>query len=93
MAEPLVIGDTIDFTATVKKDGATWDITGGTVTLQLKDPTGTVTDYSATGGSGTASYSGDGTELDVSGTWRRRWEVVKSGITVKSRWILFSVID
>lgn len=93
--QPLVVGDTADFTIHVKKDGAVWDISGATVTLTLRDPDGnTVGPFSATvsnGPGGIAHYQVADTVLDQSGDWARQWKVEKSGVELKTRIINFTV--
>lgn len=92
----LVVGSTPDFTLYVKKDGTVWDITGATVSLYLRDPEGNWSDaYPATvsdGPAGLAHYQTDDTVLDASGEWLRQWHITKSGITLRTEVIPFSVL-
>ena len=95
--QPIVIGDTVDFTLYARKNGATWDITSGTVSLYLTDPSGNVSSpYSATisdGAAGLAHYQVATDVLDEAGDWYARWKVVKSGITMYSALLPFNVQD
>lgn len=90
----LTVGSTYRFRLNAKKDGATWDLTGATVTLHITTPGGTVTAYSATvtgASSGQAEYVGTGSELDGTGTWQRAWQVVQGSVTQRSLPISFGV--
>ena len=92
----IVVGDTIDFNVYWRKDGVTWNITGGAITLFLKNPAGTVTSYSATISSGTeglAHYLAAGSILDQAGTWVRQWKAVVSGVTLYTEQIEFDVLQ
>ena len=93
--QPIVVGDTIDFKLHARKDRATWDLTGATVSLYLKNPSGivsaalsaTITDATA----GIADYTTT-TELDEDGDWVRQWKVVSGAVTLWSEEIEFSVL-
>lgn len=91
---PMIVGSTYRFTLTATKDGETWDISGGTITLTLIDPSGNAADYSASivsGPAGTARYDGATSLLDEPGMWRRSWTVSVGGVVLESAPILFSV--
>jgi len=93
--QPLVVGDTADFTLYAKKDGVVWDISGGTVLLYLRKPDGTVLSaFTATisnGAGGVAHYQVADTVLDTAGDWARQWKIEKSGVELKTKIIYFSV--
>ena len=74
---PFVINDTKTFVLVPTKDGTTWDITGATVTLYLRKPSGVILEKSATvASSGTsASYVDSSSSLTVEGSWARWWKV------------------
>ncbi len=84
--QPIVVGDTVDFKLTAKKDSAVWDITGATVTFYLMKPDGTIlSPFTATLSSptlGIAHYQVATTVLSVAGKWQRQWKVVTSGSVV-----------
>ncbi len=84
----IVVGDDHDFGVAVEKDGVVWDITGASVKLYLRDPSGNwSTAYTATvsdGPGGLAHYQVDETVLDEVGYWIRQWEITKSGITLRT---------
>lgn len=94
--QPIIVGDTVDFTLNAKKDGVIWDITDGTVTLTLKKPDSTILGpYTATvsnGPGGVAHYQVSNSILDESGDWSRQWKVTKSGVELKTRTIRFQVL-
>lgn len=80
-------GSTHRFTLNATKDGATWDLTGATVTLVLVDPSGNEINCSATLSaptSGVAYYDTSTTDLDEVGTWQRVWKIVQSSVTMWS---------
>jgi hypothetical protein len=89
--QPIVVGNEVDFTLYARKDGEDWTLTGGTVTLYLRDPDGNVSSYNATISGTTAHYQADDTVLDEAGDWRRKWRATVGGITLTSDWIEFSV--
>ena len=75
-----------------KKDGVAWDISGATVTLFLRNPSGTTTSHAATAVTSTQAYfDGTTTTLGVGGDWQRWWHVVKSGIDLMYGPINFAV--
>ena len=94
--QELVVGDTAIFGLAVKKNDLTWDISGATVELYLRDPSGNwSTAYSATvtsGADGEAQYSAATTVLDEAGTWFRQWKVSVSGIVKYSDGQEFEVL-
>src|SRR5262245_22708921 len=105
IGEPLVVGGTYRLSpggenpagtlTALRKDGATWDLTGATVTLQLKDPSGNVTGpFTATVSSpsgGIAFYDLLTTDLDEAGVWYVKWKVVQGSLSLPSEWIEFRV--
>jgi hypothetical protein len=86
--QDVVVGNDVTFTLAVKKDGALWDITGGTVLLYLRDPAGNwSTAYSGTivsGPAGTARYVANETVIDEEGEWALQWSVTVSGTTLRT---------
>lgn len=93
--QPIVVGDTIDFTLAARKDGAIWDITGAAVLLYLTKPDGTVlaplTATISDGPAGAAHYQTLTTTLDTEGDWVRQWRVEKTGVVLWSGEIEFQV--
>lgn len=94
--QPIQIGDTIQFIVFAQKNGVTWDITGGTVTLTLKKPNGTsLGPYSATlddPTAGEASYTvSDTSVINAAGIWQLQWKIVVGSITMRSAIISFKV--
>ncbi len=92
----LVKNKTYTFSLEATKDEVVWDITGATVTLLLRKPSGTVVTKSATitnGAGGLAEYTTLTTDLDVVSTWSRAWNIVLGSIDVRSEPISFNVID
>lgn len=86
--DPLTIGSTYDWRLNqASKDGVAWDLTGATVTLLLKSPTGQVTEYPVTSlydaANGRAKYVGDGGELNAAGTWQRVWRVRQDAVDLR----------
>jgi hypothetical protein len=78
----------------VTKDDEIWDLTGATVTLGLRDPSGNVSENSATvddGPAGLAHYTTLTTDLDEAGWWKRSWKVSKGGVVLESPPISFRV--
>jgi hypothetical protein len=89
---PLCVGSQELFQLQATLDGLPWSLVGGSVTLNLKDPTGSVTAITATisGGTVTAGW----TVTSVTGTWTRSWTAVDStGLTQVSRPLQFVVIS
>lgn len=73
----LTVGSAYNWTDTLTKDGATWDLSAQTVQLWFTRPNGSIFSKSASGdSSGNVSYTGDGTELNAIGPWRVAWLVV-----------------
>jgi len=95
--QPIVVGNTHDFVANFQKDGSTWNITGGTISLYLIKPNGVVLPpFSATitsGSGGVAHYAAAATVLDVPGEWKKLWYVSVSGVVQRSTKIPFMVYD
>lgn len=66
-----VVGSTKTFTVIATRNGAPWDLTGGSVTLKVTDPTGTTTTIAAT-----ISYNSATANWTVAtpiGEWQRTW--------------------
>jgi hypothetical protein len=90
--QPIVVGSTPDFTLkNPRKDGVTWDITGGVATLWLKRPDDTWVSFVAVVDANGAHYQVSSGTLNEAGDWARQWSVTKSGVTAKSRVIEFEV--
>lgn len=93
--QPIIVGNTQDFTLYAKKDGVVWDITGATVLLSLRKPDGTIlgpfTAIISNGPGGIAHYQVDNTVLDIEGDWSREWKVSKSGVEIRTKIINFTV--
>lgn len=93
--QKIVVGDTIDFTLSAKKNGSAWNITDGSVLLYLVKPDATVLGpYTATLSSpatGGAHYAVDTDVIDQSGDWLRQWKVSAGGETLWSQEISFPV--
>lgn len=93
-ASPLTVGSVYRFRLTAKKDGLVWNLTGATVQLLLRNPSGTTTTYSATvtdATAGVAEYTSAAANLDTAGGWRRSWKVTQSSIIQSSIPVQFSV--
>jgi hypothetical protein len=95
--QQLVVGDTAQFILYARKNGVTWDITGGTVLLYLwkKDSSSTSGPYTATlttPTSGEADYTVATTVLDSAGTWFRQWKITVGSIVMRSNPIQFLVL-
>lgn len=93
--QPIVVGDTVDFYIHAQKDDSIWDITGGTVTLFLKNPAGTVTSYTATLSAptqGEAHYAVSTSVLATAGDWYRQWKISAGGVVLYSNQIKFAVV-
>lgn len=84
----LAIGDTATFKVEAEKDGTTWDLTGGTVEITFRNPSGTILGpYTATISNptgGIAYYSVSDTFLDGAGIWARQWRIVVGSIQMRS---------
>ena len=84
-SQQIVVGNTTDFQLLAAKNGVAWDISGGTVTLYLKKPDGTLLTKGATLTSpttGQADYICLTTDLDQDGDWVKQWKVVAGGLTM-----------
>ncbi len=89
---PLTIGSTETFEVQAALNGLPWDLTAGTASLILSDPTGAKTTISATISGSTARAPW--TVVTPIGTWVRAWSVTDaSGVKQVSRPIVFTVID
>lgn len=96
MPEPLTTLSTYRFKLTATKDGATWDLTGATVTLKLRKPDGTQVTKSASllvAASGTAYYDCSTSDLGDPGRWYKSWRVVQSSIDVTTPRKAFVVVE
>ncbi len=93
--QPIVVGDTPDFTYYAQKDGKTWDITGAAIVIYFKKPDETVVGpFSGSvsdGPRGIAHYQAPDTLLDQEGDWIRQWKITLGAIVMWSRDIEFSV--
>lgn len=91
--KPLVIGSNKVFQLKATLDGLFWDLTGGTASLILKDPTGLAIPINTSIVNGVAQANWTvGQPSNVIGTWTRAWLVADStGITEKSESIVFEV--
>lgn len=93
--QPLIVGDTVLFGLLVKLNDLAWDITGATVSLYLRDPSG---NWSAAlsasvvdGPNGQAQYQGSTSLLDEAGPWLRQWKIDDAGNVKYSDQIEFDV--
>lgn len=94
-AETLVANGTHRFTLTATYDGAAWNLADATVTLLLKDASGTTTTKSATivsAAAGTARYDCLTTDLPSVGLWHRSWRVVQGSTDLTGEPIPFAVV-
>lgn len=72
-----VVGSTKTFTIIAMRNGAPWDLTDGTVTLKMTDPTGTTGSPIAASisyNSATANW----TVVTPIGEWQRTWTLTDS---------------
>ena len=93
-ASPLTVGSVYRFRLTAKKDGVVWNLTGATVQLLLRNPSGTTTTYAATltePTEGIADYTSSTGDLSVIGGWRRSWKVTQGTVIQNSLPVSFSV--
>jgi hypothetical protein len=89
---PLCVGSVEKFQLQAALDSLPWDLTGGTVTLTFRDPTGVQTVYPASISGGCAFVTW--TVIDPPGDWRRTWTVTDAaGIHQVSQPVPFTVID
>lgn len=70
---PFTVGSVNLFTSKAFANGLPWDLTGGTVTLNMKDSNGAFYSYPATITGMVAQVSW--TVLNVPGRWTRSWTV------------------
>ena len=97
LEQPVVVGDNVTFALQAKKSGVLWDITGGTVTLYLRNAAGTwlaaITASLVDPATGQAQYQVDNSAVTLSaaGTWRRQWKVTAGGVTLWSRQYEFEI--
>lgn len=96
MADPLTVGSTYEWDLNqAKKNGVVWDLTGATVTILLKRPSGGWSElaitslYDPTNGRG--KRAGDGSELTEAGTWQRVWRIRQGAIDIRYPPISFVV--
>ena len=95
-AQPVVLGDTANFQLNAEKDGVVWDLAGALVQLYFLDPSAVAYGpYTATVNGnilGQANYQVPTGLLNAVGDWRREWVVNQSGLVLKSKEIVFSVV-
>jgi hypothetical protein len=92
----LTVGSQYRFRATITKDGAVWNITGATVTLHLKNPSGTTSIKSASilsATNGQVYYDSAAADLDVAGQWKRSWKISLSGVIDFTAPVQFTVVE
>lgn len=73
-----------------------WDLTGATVTISFKSPSGTKSSFGATivdATAGTARYVNTTSLFNATGTWSVSWRVSKSGTVLESRLQEFQVYE
>jgi len=90
---PIAVGSVETFKLQAYNNGLPVDLTGGTVSLKLRDPLGNVTTVSATisGGIATATWTVTAVAgQDGIANWTRCWVVSGGGITQTSRPIGFA---
>lgn len=101
-AQPIVVGGTYQWYATISKNTAAapttftaWNLTGATITVTFIPPNaGTAKHYSASivvAADGTVSYTNVVGTFDVAGTWLISWKVSQSGVILESRQSSFQV--
>lgn len=98
MSSPLTIGSTYRFApdGAITRDGAPWDLTGATVTVLLKAPSGAITTLTATvdDAAGGLAHADNATgDLSERGTWTRSWKVEQSGVVLISVPVPFEVVE
>lgn len=87
---PLVVGSVELMQLQAFNNGIPWDLTGGSVTLNMKAPGGATYSYTATITGMGAQYSW--TVLATTGNWTRSWSVTDAqGRHQVSRAIVFDV--
>ena len=98
LEQPVVVGGTPDFTLYARKNGVTWNITGGTVLLYLWDPDGNAAAGSpftctvSSGSGGIAQYQvTDDTIIDAAGEWTKQWHVTVGSLKLPSEKERFEV--
>ena len=89
-----VTGNTYKFRLTATRNGVIWDLTGATVKIGLKSPSGagtikTAVIANATGG--IVEYDSVVADLNAAGVWSRSWEITQSAIVQESNPVSFVV--
>ena len=96
MAETIVAETTIRIQVLgMKKDGVVLNLTGATVTLLMRDPSGTLHTKAATitsASDGNVRYDTAVTDIITPGPWRRAWRVQKGNLDLISLPISFTVV-
>lgn len=90
----LTPSSTWTFKLTATRDGVAWNLTGATVNFYLRKPDGTLLTKTATvtdAAGGIAEYTALTTDLDVSGSWTRAWQVTSGATVLRSNPIPFVV--
>lgn len=82
--ERIVAGNATIFRLEASKDGASWNLSGGSVRLLLQRPDGTILARAASAvaaTNGTFECTVPGTDLSTTqlGRWFRRWEITDGG--------------
>ena len=88
MTQPVVVGGTYDWTFTIHKDSAVWNIAGATLTLTFVAPDGTAVHYSGViliAASGTAHYANPIGTFTVDGDWKWSLKTVQGAIVLETR--------
>ena len=91
-----VLGSTAIFRLTALKDGVVWDLSGATVTLLLRPPSGATAVKSATvtdAPGGVAQYTATTTDILTVGQWFFAWRVVQASIDITSERLILSVVQ
>ncbi len=95
-SQPVMAGDTLNWVLRARRNGATWNLTGATVSLYFRNQAGTVYGpYSAEltdAANGVAEYQNESALL-TGGTWRRHWLIAQAAVTRRSREIGFDVLS
>jgi hypothetical protein len=89
-APTLPAGGSVQFQFNCTTNGVPTYLTGGTASLLVKDPTGTVTSYTASVGNGTAISQA--IVFSILGSYTRTWQWVSGGVTYKTLPIGFLVV-
>lgn len=91
---PFVVGSTYKWSPTFLKDGAIYDLTGATVTVNFRSPANVVTSFSMTpisASAGTYTYTNATTLFTAAGQWYRSYSISLSGVVLQSKGIEFQV--